>query len=171
MAASLFFHAMRPSNALTSTMAIRAELAGWVRFPFIVQTAWFGPYTRLEARGLGCLPHSFWATASSAELFHPTIMLTYSLKPYKPIYSLILPLVRPDWAANRPLKHHKPHYSLRKTEVNPRSGFGVALPWGLQTHLWCSKNSSFPWTGSNLAPLGSDYGDKMQSSPICDRPG
>ena len=69
----------------------------------------------------------------------------------------------PNWFLNG----RKPQFFLGRTEVSPRSLWAGRLPWGLQIHLWCSKNSSNPRLGSVLAPLGPSYEDKVHSRPIC----
>ena len=51
--------------------------------------------------------------------------------------------------------------------MRPRLGWSGRLPWGLQTHLWCSKNTSNPWLGSNLALFGLSYEDKGHPRPAC----
>ena len=94
-------------------------------------------------------------------------MTLHYLKPYKQLPLLILPLVKPSWAANRMLKHRKPRFSQWKTEVRSRAGWNLRLPCNLQVHLWCSKNSSNRWMGSNLALFGPSYEDKWLPIPAC----
>ena len=53
--------------------------------------------------------------------------------------------MKPDWPANGSLKHHKPHFSLRKTEVSPRSGCVVGFHLGLQNHQKSSPEAQKPF--------------------------
>ena len=74
----------------------------------------------------------------------------------------------PPLAPSALLKHQKPHYSLGHTEVRPRCLWPGRLPWGLQSQLWCSKNSSNRWMGSKLALFGPSYEDKWLPRPVCE---
>ena len=53
--------------------------------------------------------------------------------------------MRPHWVANGPLKHQKPHFSPRTTEVSPRSGWAGRLPRGLQNHQKSSPEAQKPF--------------------------
>ena len=73
----------------------------------------------------------------------------------------------PPLVANRPQKHQKHHYSVRKTEVRPRLGCDARHHWGLQNNVWCSRNTSNRWLGINLALFGPSYEDKWLPRPVC----
>ena len=86
-------------------------------------------YNMLRVAGGICCKSCITATAMTAR---PAWKMTLNLVFYT-IYR-VLPCLWPPRVANRLLKHQKPQYSPRKTEVSGRSGWAVALPCGIQIH-------------------------------------
>ena len=56
-------------------------------------------------------------------------------------------------------------FHVGKTEVRPKILWDVRLPWGLQTQLLCSKDTSNPGMWSNMGLFEPSYGDKWLPKP------